>query len=103
MSVVEGPWRIMPDGERWVVYRADKSSFPMSRSTQEDAQQAADFENSAWRTARLRRAAPEMLAVLQKLQWKSTDKDNMEFRCDTTCYVVDEIRLVIARATGATS
>ena len=31
-------------------------------------------------------------ALLGKLRWKSIDKDNMEFRCDITCYVMDEIR-----------
>ena len=38
-------------------------------------------------------AANERLrALLGKLRWKSIDKDNMEFRCDTTCYVMDELR-----------
>lgn len=36
-------------------------------------------------------------ALLGKLHWKSIDKDNMEFRCDTTCYVIDEIRTALNR------
>ena len=34
----------------------------------------------------------QLRAVLEKLHWKSIDKDNMEFRCDTTCFVMDDIR-----------
>jgi predicted nuclease with TOPRIM domain len=34
-------------------------------------------------------------ALLQKLRWKSTDKDNMEFRCDITCYVMEEMRAAL--------
>lgn len=48
-------------------------------------------------------AATELFAALKKLEWKSIDKDNMEFRCDTNCYVIDEIRAAIAKATGAAS
>ena len=39
------------------------------------------------------KAENEMLrALLGKLTWKSIDKDNMEFRCEITCYVMDELR-----------
>jgi hypothetical protein len=36
-------------------------------------------------------------ALLGKLHWKSIDKDNMEYRCDITCYVMDEIRAALTR------
>jgi hypothetical protein len=37
----------------------------------------------------------QLRAALGKLKWKSIDKDNMEFRCDITCYVMDEIRAAL--------
>ncbi len=33
--------------------------------------------------------------LLGKLRWESIDKDNMEWRCETTCYVMDEIRAAL--------
>jgi DNA repair exonuclease SbcCD ATPase subunit len=47
-----------------------------------------------WQTAheKLHADNERLRALLGKLRWTSIDKDNMEFRCDTTCYVVDEIR-----------
>jgi hypothetical protein len=40
----------------------------------------------------LRAENARLKALLQKLKWKSIDKDNMEFRCEITCYVMDELR-----------
>lgn len=52
--------------------------------------------NEFKRDLRRRRSENQRLkALLEKLQWTSIDKDNMEFRCDTTCYVMDEIRRVL--------
>jgi hypothetical protein len=59
----------------------------------QDANQAANIALIA--------AAPDLLACLQALRWKSTDKDNMEFQCAVSCWEMDAIRAAIAKATGA--
>jgi hypothetical protein len=43
----------------------------------------------------LRAEVERLRSLLGKLRWKSIDKDNMEFRCDATCYVMDEIRAAL--------
>jgi hypothetical protein len=37
----------------------------------------------------------EAIDILKSLVWKSTDKDNMEYRCDTTYYIHDRIRKLL--------
>jgi hypothetical protein len=60
-----------------------------------------ELQDEAQANARLIAAAPDMLAVLQKLKWISIEKDNMKFKCETTCFVIDELNAAIAKATGA--
>jgi hypothetical protein len=46
------------------------------------------FADNEWLTADNER----LRALLQKLDWKSIDKDNMEFSCRVPYNVMDEIR-----------
>lgn len=75
------------------------------------AVRVAELRNSAWRTtpeltreqereALARDAALDLYEALKSLKFISIDKDNMEFRCDTTCYVLDTVRAALAKAEG---
>jgi uncharacterized small protein (DUF1192 family) len=60
-----------------------------------EAKTTPGYELLADEAVELRAEIERLKALLGKLRWKSIDKDNMEFRCDITCYVMDEIRAAL--------
>lgn len=65
-----------------------------SRGGEMDSMRMVLAETQKWNENRLAEIK-QLRSLLGKLHWKSIDKDNMEFRCDTTCYVMDEIRAAL--------
>lgn len=63
----KGPWAVEPSDGRWVVKRPGSSVIFMFRKTQALAQKAADEANERWRRDLVREAAPDMLAVIQRM------------------------------------
>lgn len=69
----------------------------------------ADGQTIAWTTsggnegsdAPILAAAPDMLAALESIKWKSADRDNMEFSARITCFQMDAIRAALAAASPA--
>ena len=50
-----------------------------------------------WDLIEMNKENQHLRALLRSLHWKSIDKDNMEFECRTTCYVMDEIIKALAK------
>jgi len=50
-----------------------------------------------------REALTAALQLVMQQKWISIDKDNMEFQCTTTCFVLDKIRDALAASGAETS
>lgn len=73
------------------------------RAVLKDNTEAIADANAAWKGAHhtLSVISSNLAEAVQKLRWKSIDKDNMEFECRTTCFVMDEIRSGLNRLPDA--
>jgi len=104
-----GPWTVIPA----VPYDGDESEFEGAYTSPASIEGADGnpvcvfgsaegsgslFENEA--DYRLIAATPDLFAALAGIQWKSADRDNMEFTARITYVQMDAIRAALSKAGG---
>lgn len=95
-SFTPGPWRLLPPSvgvdANWHVTDAGDTFVA----------HVFGFAHGVTEQSRINAAliasAPELFEALSSIKWGSSDKDNMEFFAQITCWQMDKIRAALLKA-----